>query len=129
MWALNHGWGGTHTLLEERGLEFRAASRAIDRDRRRHRDGGVVALVQVERVALGLEERAILKAACRCEKLWVERQLAASDAGEEQQQRQEHREDRMWMTGRDHPARATLSAPKQRWNGAPRLSENSIQVD
>ncbi len=100
---------GTRTLLEERGLEFRAARRAIDRDRRGHRDGGIVALVQVERVALGLEERAILKAACRCEKPWVERQLAANDAGEEQQQRQEHREDRLWMTGRDHPARATLA--------------------
>jgi hypothetical protein len=33
------------------------------------------------------------------------------------------------MTGRDHPARATLSVPKQRWNGASRLSENSIWVD
>ena len=115
--------------MEERGLEFRAARCAVDRDRRRHRDGGVVALVQVERVALGLEERAILKAACRCEKLWVERQLAANDAGEEQQQRQEHREGRLWMTGRDHPARATLGVPKQRWNGAPRLSEKSIWVD
>ncbi len=55
---------GTRTLLEERGLKFRAARCAIDRDRRRHRDGGVVALVQVERVAVGLEEGAILKAAC-----------------------------------------------------------------
>ena len=64
---------GTRTLLEQRGLELRAARRAIDRDRRRHRNGGDVALVQVERVALGLAERAILKAACRCEKLWVER--------------------------------------------------------
>jgi hypothetical protein len=117
---------GTRTLLEERGLELRAARRAVDRDRRRHRDGGVVALVQVERVALGLEERAILKAACRCEKLWVERQLAANDAGEEQQQRQEHREDRLWMTGMDHPARATLSVAKWRWNEAPRYRGKSI---
>jgi hypothetical protein len=110
--------------LEERGLEFRAASRAIDRDRRRHRDGGVVAVVQVERVALGLEERAVLEAACRCEKLWVERQLAVNDAGEEQQQRQEHREGRLWMTGRDHPARATLSVAKGRWNEAPRYEKS-----
>ena len=98
--------------MEECSLELRSARRAIDRDRRRHRDGGVVALVQVERVALGLEEWAIIKAACRCEKFWVERQLAANDAGEEQQQRQEHREDRLWMTGRDHPARATLRVAK-----------------
>jgi hypothetical protein len=55
--------------------------------------------VQVERVALGLEERAVFfdaacMAACRSEELGPERHLAASNAGEDQQQRQEHREER-----------------------------------